>query len=252
MSWATVKAVVAYLDANTQSTPEARQRLVRQMRSDHVQQLPFDASLEPFRGPVQNLSQPAELFNILDDNVFYLDLLDGNVVTAYELRQRFFEVLTAPIGAEGRRPVVWLVNDSYAHSCRVLFHFDGGDHYAIHNLFVSQEELERASTLHESLLLAFIALADARTAEVRVARTPEVPLVRFLFSLLGFLRDDTGGGGGLMRPPMEEVVNATDLLATVRSQIDRLMHAQEALLLFPVATASPDGGGASAPLARPE
>lgn len=230
MSWDLVQAVCAYLQANTQSTPEARYRLVRQMRTEHMQRLPFDASFEPFRGPMQNLNHPGDLFTIPNDNVFYLDLFGSEVITAFALRARYFEVLHAPIVETDTRPIVWMVTNAYSHACRLLLHFDRGPRYVLRHLFLSQDELERTSMLHETLLLAFVAMADVRNVEVWCPHAPELPLARFLLSLLGFLRSGEEGED-LVRPPMEEVVCATDLLATTRNQIDRLMGAQATALL---------------------
>lgn len=230
-----ISAVCAYLDTAMQSTPEARRGLIHRTRLECMNRLPFDTVLEQFRGPMQNLSQPHELFSILDDNIFFLDLLTAEVVTACELRQRYFASMTTT-PATMDRTLLWLITSVCSREARVLLHFsrdDSATHYTIHHLFLCQEELEKATVIHESVLFAFVALADQRHKEIRVSHIPELPLACFLLSLLGFLRED---GQGLLRPPINEVVDRTTLLRTVRTQIDRLMHAQIASLL-------PDGTG---------
>ena len=147
MSWRFVKDVYTYTQMVGTSTPEALRRLSNQMRMESLQRFPIDTSFEPMRGPVHDLTQPQYMFTIADDNLFFMDLVEGSVLSAKELRARYFALLSQPY--EHTRSIVWLLTDAYTNACKVLLHFSreevaaGG--YELHTLFLSQEELHPGS-----------------------------------------------------------------------------------------------------------
>ena len=256
MSWAFVETCQSYLDAATRSTPERLRRLTLEMRQLCMQRLPLDTVFEPVRAPLQHTEGPQDLFTIPDDNVFFVDLLNGAVLSAGELRALYYhQYLVSPAegddggedvaaavsgvwssgesgGPGAGRSVVWMLTEACSHACRALLHFQRGPGaLVLRELFVAQPDLTSEDRLHETLLLSLATFADVRRVDVRVeegatAASPS-PVADFMLSCLGFLRE-TGGreGAPLVRLPMEEMVTGGEVLGAIQRQIDRLMHRQ--------------------------
>lgn len=256
MSAAFVEEALRYLDAATQCTPAALRRLTAARRQDHLRSLPADALFEPLRGPMQHVAHARDIFAIPDDTVWFVDLLGDEVLAAEELRARYHALLTVE-GAAARGVVAWLVLDAHSHACRALLHLGrdaaaGGGGYAVRALFLAQPELVRPAAglwLHEALLLALAAFADARGVEVRAAAgaAQAGPAAALCLALLGFMDHD----GELVRPPVQDLAQSQQILAAVRRQVERAMRTQTAALGDGrTAGGSQSTAAASAPRAR--
>lgn len=246
MSWRFLDDAVRYLYRASRCTPEALRRLTGEERQRHLRSLPLDAVFEPLRGPLQHVRTARDVFAIPEDNLFFVDLLGEEVITAQELRARYYGLLTRPAASPTDRVLVWMVLDVYTHACRALLHLSRSGSqprgYSVHALFVSQEELQQQCSnssaeevtttrhvpLQEALLLALAAFADTRGVELRLeSGVPVLPVATFMCSVLGFMSDERRL---LVRPPMQDLIQSQQLLTAVCRQVARTMRTQSAAL----------------------
>lgn len=247
MSWFFVDQSIRYLEEASRCTPEGLRRLTHESRHKHLQGMPMDSVFEPLRSPVQHISQPRDVFAIPDDNTFFVDLFGGPVLSADELRNRYFDVLVHKHDGGGggndeqqRRDLVWLVVDAHSHACRALMHLSrtaqSSSTYRLHSVWLAQTELEGWATgtgtgmavpLHELLLLSLMTFADCRGAEIRTDGVPDHPLTAFLCALLGFMTTE----GVLVRPPIESLIHSQQVLSAVCRQISTIMRTQRSTLV---------------------
>lgn len=150
--WFFVQNALRYLEVASQCTPEGLRRHCRESYDLNLRQLPLDSVFEPLRGPVQHIQliswtthkkptgivrEAGDVFAIPDDNVFFLDILQGHVLSAAELRDRYFRDLwgtyvrsypTAPIlvqppnERQQDKVFAWMIVDAHSHECRALLH----------------------------------------------------------------------------------------------------------------------------------
>ena len=121
MSRAFVQHSLQYLEHASRCTHESLHRLTCSMRREQLDRLPMDTMFEPLRGPLHHVSQSRDIFAIPDDGVFFLDLLGEEVLSAEELRSRYFETLLCTPEDELCH-IVWLVLDVHSQACHALLH----------------------------------------------------------------------------------------------------------------------------------
>lgn len=228
MSWNFVERTIRYFDQASRCTPKALRYLTREMHQNQLTTVPIDVIFETIRGPIHNLQTIRNIFAIPDDNVFFIDLLGEEVLSADELRTRYHAYLTEQPPSTDDRTIAWCMVDVHSHACRALMHISRSSNqpgYTLHALFVAHTELQEGRTPHEILLLALVSFADIRNTELRIQCQPVLPLPTLLCSLLGFMRDKDLPGA-LVRLPIEEVTTSQDVFKTTCRQIYATMHTQ--------------------------
>ena len=153
MSWWFLQQALGYVVEASRCTPESLRSLTNRMRMQVLSTLPAsracdtgrpasharrpESLLEMYRGPLHNPPTRERLFRIPDENLFYLDLVTGDVPSAGEARARYHECLLERLERQSvcknvfrsiprssllpepaGQDVVWMVLDAPTHACQ--------------------------------------------------------------------------------------------------------------------------------------
>lgn len=218
--------VAHYINNASQCTPEALKQLTTDMYRDQLRQLSIDEIFEALRSPIHNLHQNKDIFSISNNNVFFFDMLNEEVLSSEEVRQRYHNLLLQKGKNPEDRNIIWMILNAYSHNCHALMHLSRTSElpgYTVHSLFVSHVQIQDGRGCHEALLLTLMAFADIRAVELRVSCLPTVTLSALMLSMLGFMRNKEEKNL-LVRMPIQELINSQQLFKVIHNQMFTSMH----------------------------
>lgn len=202
----------------------------------------LECTLEQLRGPMKNAD--AMLFKASGD-LFYLNLLNYNVIMGADLHARILQALSQAEGV-----YVWMVLDVLTFECCALMEFrtmpesaEVRSTYRLGCLCVRDHDLRlprllhntrlgmRFQPVHEVLLQAWCLFADMRSADLHILEDAldKLPLcLQYVLALHGFL---SVSAHHVMRPPWNEVVRSMEMLSSVERQIKGAVDTLRAVLV---------------------
>lgn len=240
MSWQATTFAFEYIEQMRRSSLECCKVFTANAWRSSVMRLPLHYVLEQLKAPLKNIDKTGGIFRILQEDVFYMDMLGESVLAPAILHQTFTTLMQREPHSQNTEAdthtFVWMVTHAHNSGCRALLHFTHRSTtgtrstYEIKHLYLHDEELchpaNRVSStgiliqpIHEVLLQAICTFADRRQGDIHIRQNVGMlcPVMQYLLAINGFL---SVGEDHLMRPPWSEVVQSNEMLTAVDKQIN--------------------------------